>query len=75
VKTIDGIFEIDRMEKSNGTATFNKVNGLVWLTAGQENEKHGHDTCRPLHTGMTMDKDLCSTIIFGGDTVDCLKGP
>ena len=73
MEAVDCVFEIDRVEKGNGAPAFNEVDSFVWLTTGQEDEKHGHDTCRPLHPCVAMDEDRCSSVIFGGHAIYCLK--
>ena len=75
VEAGDCIIEVDGVEEGHGSAGLDEGNGLVGLTASQENEKHGDKGGGPLHAGVAMDKDIMAGMILGGNSVDPFKRP
>ncbi len=75
VETDDCIIEIDGVEKGHGSAGFNEGDGLLGLTAGKENDEHGDHGGGALHAGVTVNEKGVTGVVFGGHSVDGLKGP
>lgn len=75
VEAGDCIIEVDGVEEGHGSAGLDKGDGIIGLTAGQENEKHGDKGGGPLHAGVAMDKNGVAGMILCGNSVDPFKRP
>ena len=75
VKTGDRIIEVNGVEEGHGSAGFDEADGLLGLTAGHEDDKHGDHGGRALHASVAVDKNGAAGVVFGGHSVDGFKGP
>jgi len=75
VETGDCVIEVDGVEKGDGSAGFDEADGLLGLTTCHEDDEHGDHGGGALHAGVTVDKEGAAGVVFGGHSVDGLKGP
>ena len=75
VETCDCIIEVDGVEEGHWSAGFDEADGLLGFTACHEDDKHGEHGGRALHAGVAVDEYGAAGVVFGGHSVDGLKGP